>query len=83
MVVSPCVMRTSLRGCGRIFFIWKYNNPFLRHIIYYGRYIDGALLIWNGGKVLLMSFVAHCNGNNLGLSFTHVIDPDSFCFLGP
>lgn len=30
---------------------------------------------------MFSSFVAHCNANLLGLSFTHVIDPGKIVFL--
>lgn len=76
---TPCYANITM-GLWEEFFLWN-NNPFLRHIIYYGRYIDDVLLIWNGVKHLFMSFVAHCNGNDPGLCFTHVIDPDSLVFL--
>lgn len=59
----------------------SHNNPFAAHIIYYGRYIDDIILIWEGTSESIESFVKHCNCNSLGLSFTHVIDPEKLIFL--
>lgn len=58
-----------------------YNNPFAAHIIYYGRYIDDIVIIWDGPKESVDPFVEHCNHNSLGLSFTHVQDSNKLAFL--
>lgn len=60
--------------------IWS-NNPYARHLIFYGRYIDDILIIWDGGPEVFSSFVAHCNNNSMGLSFTHVLDTHELVFL--
>lgn len=60
--------------------VWA-NKPFAKHIVFYRRYIDDILLKWSGGLDVFTSFVAHCNANNLGLSFTHVLDPNELVFL--
>lgn len=60
--------------------IWT-NNPFGKNMIFYGRYIDDILLIWDGGPDVFSSFVAHSNANSLGLSFTHALDPNELGFL--
>lgn len=60
--------------------IWP-NNPFAKHIVFYGRNIDYILLIWDGGLNVFSSFVTYCNANPLGLSFNHVIDPVEIVFL--
>lgn len=59
--------------------IWA-NNSFAEHIVFYGRYIDDILLIWDGGPDVFSPFVAHCNADPLGLSFTHVLDPKELFF---
>lgn len=61
-------------------YIWA-DNPFARHIVFYGRYIDDIILIWEGSVDVFSSFVTHCNANALGLSFTHVIDSHELVFL--
>lgn len=61
-------------------YIWA-NNPFAEHIVFFGRYIDDILLIWGGGPDVFPSFVAHCNANPSGFSFTHVRDPNELAFL--
>lgn len=62
--------------------IWN-NNPYARHIIFYGRYINDVLLISDGGMNVFLAFVIHCNNNDLGLSFIHIIDSDHLLFLNP
>lgn len=60
--------------------IWN-NNPFTPHIIFYGRYIDDVVIIWDGTEDLVQTFVEHCNNNDMGLSFTSVSDPNTLAFL--
>lgn len=60
--------------------IWA-DNPFSQYIFFYGRFIDDVLLIWSGGPNLSSAFVAYCNDNLLGLSFTHEIDQSELVFL--
>lgn len=61
-------------------FIWN-NNPFAQHVIFFGRYIDDIVIIWGGSLSQVDDFVAHCNANDLGLSFTAVWSRDSLAFL--
>lgn len=61
-------------------FIWN-NNPFAKHIVFFGRYIDDIVVIWDGSPSQIDDFVAHCNTNDLGLSFTAVWNRDSLAFL--
>lgn len=53
-------------------FCIKRNNPFAAYIIFYGRYIDNDINIWDGPSADIDSFVQYCHGDNMGLSFTHV-----------
>lgn len=55
--------------------IWA-NNPFAEHLVFYGRYIDNILLIWDGSPDVFYPFVAHCNTK----PFTHVWDPKELLF---
>lgn len=57
------------------------DHPHAAHVIYYGRYIDDIVIIWDGTFDDIMTFVQYCNHNSLGLSFTHVADPDTLAFL--
>lgn len=59
----------------------SHNNPFIANIILFGRYINDIVIIWDGTIDSLVQFVSHCNHNNLGLSFTHVVNPDRLAFL--
>lgn len=61
-------------------FIWN-NNPFAKHLVFYGPYIDDIIVIWNGPSSSIDGFVSHCNNNDLGLSFTSVHNVDSLSFL--
>lgn len=76
---TPCYANIDM-GLWEEYFPWN-SNSFIRHIIYYGRCIDYVPLIWDGDEDLFLSFIAHCNSNNLGLSFAHLIDPAHLVFL--
>lgn len=60
--------------------IWK-NNPFAKHLVFYDRYIDNIIIIWDSPPSLIDDFVAHCNSNELGLPFTSVWNKESLAFL--
>lgn len=60
--------------------IWS-KNPFARHLVYYGRYIDNALIIWDAPLKTVARFVSHCNSNTYGIKFTHVVDTHSLVIL--
>lgn len=65
---------------------WKlqhitHNNPFTIKVIYFGRYIDDIVIIWDGTRESMESIVQYCNNNPLGLSCTHVMHPDKLAFL--
>lgn len=57
------------------------NNPHCANIVFFGRYIDDIIIIWDGPVDLVSLFVQHCNSNPYGLSFTHVVDPTNLAFL--
>lgn len=59
----------------------SHNNPYSSHIVFFGRYIDDLIVIWDGPIDSITSFVDHCNHNPHGLSFTHVSDPNCLAFL--
>lgn len=63
------------------FLLIDHNNPFATHIVYYGRYIDDIIVIWDGSPELIDTFLHHCNDNTIGLSFTHVLTQESLAFL--
>lgn len=58
-----------------------HNNPFIANIIFMGTILIDIVLIWDGTIDSLVQFILHCNYNNLGLFFTHVVDPDRLAFL--
>lgn len=60
--------------------IWQ-HNPFAKHLVYYGRYIDDILIIWDGPPDITDKFVSYCNNNMFGIQFTHVLDAHSLVFL--
>lgn len=51
------------------------NNPFAANIVFFWRYIDDFIIIWDD---LITSFVQHCNNNTYGLSVTN---PSTIDFL--
>lgn len=57
------------------------NNPFSRNIVFFGRYIDDVIIIWDGSFDVINQFVHYCNNNQYGLSFTFVTDPNTLPFL--
>lgn len=57
------------------------NNPFSANIVFFGRYIDDLIIIWDGTPNLITSFVQHCNDNTYGLSFTFVTSLNTMAFL--
>lgn len=59
----------------------SHNNPYSSYIVFFGRYIDDLIVIWDGPIDSITSFVDHCNHNPYGLSFTHVSDPNCLAFL--
>lgn len=60
--------------------IW-YNNPYSANIVFFGRYSDDIIVIWDGPVDLITLFVEHCNRNPYGLAFTHVFDSNNLIFL--
>lgn len=60
--------------------IW-HNKPFSSHIMFYGRYIDNVIIIWDGNTSTVSEFVAYCNNNNMGLKFTSVMDGERLDFV--
>lgn len=60
--------------------IWQ-NNPYIQHLIFYGRYIDDIIIIWDGPHTIIDKFVQHCNNNSFGLSFTSVWHKEHLAFL--
>lgn len=61
-------------------FIYQ-NNLFAANIIFFGRYIDDLIIIWDGDTDLITTFVQHCNNNPYGLSFTSATDSATMAFL--
>lgn len=60
--------------------IW-HNNLFSSNIMFYGRYMDDVIIIWDGSPSTMQDFVSHCNSNNMGHFFMSVIVKDSLAFL--
>lgn len=57
------------------------NNPFAPNIVFFGRYIDDIIIIWDGSVDAIDLFVEYCNKNQYGLSFTFVANPNTLMFL--
>lgn len=74
LLCQPCYGALELQR------IWA-HNPFACHIIFYWRYINAVIIIWDGPQSLVTEFAQHCNNNTFGLSFTYVCDKHSLVFL--
>ncbi|XP_053553137.1 uncharacterized protein LOC128644617 [Bombina bombina] len=57
------------------------SNPHKEHIIFYGRYIDDLLVVWDGDVELARDFVSNININNMNLKFTSHVSLDHIEFL--
>lgn len=60
--------------------IWN-NNTYAKNMIFYGRYIDDFIIIWEGDELTLAVFFQYCNKNDLGIEFTMVQDREKLLFL--
>lgn len=61
-------------------YIWA-NNPFAKHLVLYGRYIDDVIIIRQGTRDEVKDFLKYRNNNEFWIKFTHVCDPDVLVFL--
>lgn len=57
--------------------LFSHSNLFTDKIIWYGRYIDDPVMVWNNVDGTLSSFVSYINDNDLNLEFSHDIGFDS------
>lgn len=76
---APCDPN-PLMGFWEKFHVWS-QNPFARHLVYYERYIDDILIIWDGPLDTVSEFVTYCNSNPFGIKFTFVVDAKSLVCL--
>lgn len=60
--------------------IWR-NNSFSRHLVYYGRFIDDIIIIWDGPPDMVPTFVEYCNTNPFNVRFTYLLNPKNLVFL--
>ncbi|XP_075443504.1 uncharacterized protein LOC142487664 [Ascaphus truei] len=51
-------------------FIYHINNTFRTNIIFFKRFIDDLIMIWEGDEVSLLTFINTLNQNNLNINFT-------------
>lgn len=57
------------------------NNPFIRHLVLFGRYIDDIPFLWQGDQGSIHKFLSYCNGNSSGIQFTSAINKDYLVFF--
>lgn len=57
------------------------KNSYLNKIIYYGRYIDDVLLLWDGSEAELVSFHTYLNGINKNIKLSLEYDKQRISFL--
>lgn len=46
--------------------IWA-DNPFSCHLVYYDRYIDDVIIIWQGDIKTIQDFFGYCSNNQFGV----------------
>uniref|UniRef100_A0A803JPB3 Reverse transcriptase domain-containing protein n=1 Tax=Xenopus tropicalis TaxID=8364 RepID=A0A803JPB3_XENTR len=61
--------------------IYGGNMDSLRSIIFYKRYVDDLLLVWQGSELDFSDFVSSLNENSLNLRFTSDFNQTSIAFL--
>ncbi|XP_075462923.1 uncharacterized protein LOC142498600 [Ascaphus truei] len=62
-------------------FIFSSTNPFRKHIIFYRRFIDDLIMIWDGDSDSLHNFFHYINTNDLNLVFTHNFNTQHIDYL--
>lgn len=77
--ISPPAMPTFTWVIGR-FYSWA-RNPFAEHIIFFGRYINHVIMIWQGPETKIHEFITYCKSNPHGITFTSVINKEALTFL--
>lgn len=58
----------------QIVFTEEYDR-YTNHILFWGRYIDDVLILWDGDSHLFLEFVTKLNINLIGMKFTYEINP--------
>lgn len=76
---APCYANLFM-GFWEGFHIW-FQNPFARHLVYYRRYIDNVLIIWDGSLDAFGESASYSNSNQFVIKFTHVVDAKYLFFL--
>ncbi|XP_075715706.1 vomeronasal type-2 receptor 1-like [Rhinoderma darwinii] len=56
-------------------------SPYTCHILFWGRFIDDILLLWDGDLTLFDKFMVTLNNNKVDMKFTHVIHKKEIMFL--
>lgn len=64
----------------QIVFVDTYDK-YTDHILFWGRYIDDVLILWDGDSHLFIEFVSELNINSIGMKFTYEISPVELAFL--
>lgn len=67
---------------------WEYqlvftdtNGEYTDHILFWGRYIDDVLILWDGDVHLFSQFVSTLNNNQIGMKFTSEVQMREIAFL--
>ena len=63
-----------------IVFTEQYEH-FTNHVLFWGRFIDDVLILWDGTETLFQEFVQNLNQNHIGMSFTSEINSETLTFL--
>ncbi|XP_075460474.1 uncharacterized protein LOC142497064 isoform X2 [Ascaphus truei] len=62
-------------------FIYHSNNTYRSNIVFFKRYIDDLIMIWDGDESSLKSFVNTLNTNDLNIRFTYEHNINCISFL--
>ncbi|XP_075448371.1 calcium uptake protein 2, mitochondrial isoform X1 [Ascaphus truei] len=60
--------------------VWE-NASLRGGLVYYGRFIDDIIFIWDGDRDILEEILSSFNINEMGLKFTHTVHPSTIVFL--
>lgn len=60
-------------------YIWA-EHPYSHHLVYYGKYNDNVIDIWQDDTNRIKDFLQYCN-NSFGIHFKSVANPNDLLFL--
>lgn len=77
---SPSLANLTMAYWEEIY-LYSNENPFVKQIIWYGRYIDDLLLVWGGDIPAIQEFADYLNNNPFNLRFVLSAHGQEISFL--